>query len=475
MPPSASGSASAAIAVRLVGTGLTALVSLGTTAVILRHLGLADSGRYFAAVGFVLVLFAVSDQNLASVALRDSSGQAVSRSQADHTQRTILGFRLAAWTLMWGVASISIVLARVVENATFASLTVYVWITSLIVVGAMQVPAQTRMRQYRTAALLFVQGGVSLAAALWLAHIDAPLWPFLGVQVPGLLVCLIFLLRDPEATSAARPIINREVVGDLLRSNRSLWLATVFAVLANRAPVPLTLWLGGDDEAGILGAGFRVADSIESLAPLCMVVLLPMITRRAERSPRELARTLALVSGVMLPLGVAVGGAFGLWGHRLVEFMGGPQFADLDGVCRSLGLFLLFAFAAQPANHILLATRRHRALLITCAASAAVLAAAMLATVAQWGATGAAASLAGSFAVMAALSVSSLWSGMLNNERRRVVLPLLCASVMVTPTIAFAPPVLGTVLCAAVVLFLAAYGWSMHARPKRVNVGGPPA
>lgn len=389
-------SATRAIGLRLAAyAGVTGL-SLITTGFVLRYLGADGAGYYFSGIAIALVTFSVSDQNIASVALRDAAVTEDGSSKQTAALREVLGFRLVSFSLA------SIPMAALLYSVGIAPFArsyalILMWIYLLITVSSLQIPAQSSMRQARASALLLVQSAATLLVAFSIARFALEPYLVFGAQIPGLCISTVVLLADRKARAVIRPTFAPRAVLAIVRRNAVLGAATGLAVISNRLSPVLISAVGGNSAAGQFGAAFRLADAIESLAPLVISVLLPVLAQSNAQSTAALSVRLWKLSWCVLPVGVAAGGIFATVGGSALAFLGGAEFEDLDGTCQALGCFIILAFAVQPMNYVLLAASRYRSLLAAAFAAAIVLLVLTPVLTASHGAAGGASALALSF------------------------------------------------------------------------------
>jgi O-antigen/teichoic acid export membrane protein len=414
---------------------------------LLRALTPAEAGTYFATLALGLVVFSVADLNLGSVALAEASkDQSESEGGGRSSLSDLLGARALTWTLAWGVvATVAVLVSDFVSLA--AALIIYLWLLLVIVTGIQQVPLQVELRQGLISSLLVVQAVLALGAVTLLASVDAPVWSYLSVQLPGLLLSSVVLALKTRAEPRLRPALHLGRTVAILRTHWLLGVATVLGVVTNRLGPLLTLWVAGRVEAGRYGAGFRLADALEAIAPLLMSVSLPLFARTDQSGALESARLLRQVLAGMITVGILVGCALAIWGGHVLPVLAGSEYAGLHGLFGALGFFIAAAFLLQPLNYFHLAGRRYRPLVAGAATGCLVLIVTTIWWAGAWGAVGAAwatAAAFASFAVLSALAAARVAEG-------RLLAVLIAKGLLIAGlcfTIALAPwhPVVQTVL-----------------------------
>lgn len=394
---------------RIAGYVAGVLVTVGSAAVLLRHLGVEDSGRYVLVLSIVTLAGGVTDAGLSSIGVRELS----LRSGADRRRfmRNLLGLRIA-FTLAGIALACLYALGAGLGEALVAG-------TAIAGAGVL---AQNLQSTYATSLMAELRLGwvtvIDLArqvataiAIVALAAAGAGLVPFFVVAPAAGLLALALTARLVRGSVPLRPAAEREQWRELLAQTLPFALAAAVGAIYFRLAILLVDLLSTDRQTGLFGASFRIVEVLVVVPQLMLSAALPIFSRAARDDAERLRYGLGLVAQASLIAGGAVAVGLVLGAPVAIDVVAGPDFDGAEPVLRLHAVALLFSFLAAPAGYALLSLRRHREILIMNAAALASLVAALAILVPVDGARGAAvatvigeAVLAGSGALLVARS-----------------------------------------------------------------------
>jgi O-antigen/teichoic acid export membrane protein len=390
---------------RLGGYGLGMLATVVSSAVVIRHLGLIDTGHFTTVTALVTIVAMVSDLGLTGIAVREYA--AGPRSDGRRFLRNLLGIRM------------TIALSGLVIAVLFGLLVGYpaVMVAGTVIAGAgmvvfvaqdgCSIPLQVSLRFGWVAALqLAIQVGVAIEAVL-LALAGAGLLPFFALQLPVVVPALVVTAVVGGRDSRLVPMIDtqewRQMVGRILPYSAAVVLSVVYFQIAQI----MVSVLSSSAETGYFGVSFRVLAAFTTLPPLLVSTSLPLLARAArddaerfDYASRKLAETMMIVGcGLALALFLAAGFA--------IPLIAGPGFGPSVDVLRTLAIALLGTFVIGARGYGLLSLDRLRAMLVSNGIALTVVIAAGVPLISAYGAEGGAIAMV---AAELALALCYEWS-----------------------------------------------------------------
>ncbi|MGC2374225.1 MAG: polysaccharide biosynthesis C-terminal domain-containing protein [Solirubrobacteraceae bacterium] len=444
---------------RLGGYALGALATVASSAVVIRHLGVIDTGHFLTVTALLAIVATVSDLGLTGFAVREYSTGA--RSSGRRFLRNLLGIRLV---LALGGLSIAVLFGLLVGYPVVMVLGTVIagfGMVFLVVQDGCAIPLQVGLRFGWVAGLqLAIQVGVAIEAVL-LALTGAGLLPFFALQLPIVIPVLFATMVVGGHDSRLVPSLDtqewRRMVGRILPYSVAVVLSVVYFQIAQ---VMVSL-LSSPVETGYFGVSFRVLTALTLLPPLIVSTALPLLARAArddaERfnyASRRLAETMML-AGCGVALALFLGASFA------IHVIAGPGYGHSVEVLRILAVALLGTFVISARGYALLSLDRLRAMLVCNAIALIVVLAGGVPLISAYGAKGAAIAL-----VAAELTLGLSYEQTLAHKRSELRLDLgfvvraaaatllagAVASVLALPSVAAA--VLGFAIYVAALLAL---------------------
>jgi O-antigen/teichoic acid export membrane protein len=351
-------------ALRTVGFGVVNLLGVLSSVVLLRHLGVADFGRY----GTVIALVAIAS-GLADAGLNMTGSRELALLPRGPDRRRLLGALLGVRLVLLAVAALAALAFAVVAGYDSEMLVG----TALTAAGALLVGAQSTMalplvvdlRNGLVTLSEILKQAILVVGVVILAVAGAALTPFFAVQVlvgVGALLVVPFLVARADL---AWPSLSRESVRRLAIVALPVALASIVTAFYVRTLIVLASLLTSEYETGLFVTSARIMEMIGGVALLVVGVILPVATVAARddrgRLRYVLASTtkLALLGGGVLALTVAVAA------RPIVVLLGGQEFAPAASVLRLqapvvLTIFLVYAWTA------FLVADGHRRALVRC-------------------------------------------------------------------------------------------------------------
>jgi O-antigen/teichoic acid export membrane protein len=346
---------------RLLGYGLMVALSVLSTALLTRHLGVASFGSYTTVLSLVAVVAYATDAGMSAVGVREFAVR--TGSERDVLMSDLLGLRLALTAI--GVLLVSIfALAAgyppaLLGGAVLASLGT----VALVVQHTHTIPITAELRIGTLSALDLARQVLSVAMIVALVALGAGVLPLLGVVLAANLA-----LIAPTA-SLARHRVSLRVRLDphawlaLTRLTVSFSLASAVGVLYVYTAQIITSLVASQHQSGLFAASFRIFVVIAGIPSLLVSGALPLLARAARDDRQRLSYALGRIFEVSLILGVAAALATLGGAQFMIAVVAGPKYAASAGVLQVQGLALVATFVLAGWSYALLSLKRYRGVL----------------------------------------------------------------------------------------------------------------
>jgi len=346
---------------RIAGYVAGVLLSVGSAALLFRHLGVEDGGRYVTVLSIVALFGGVTDAGLATIAVRELSARP--GADARTVMRNVLGLRIALTSVAL-LAAVGFSAIAGYERAMVAG-------TALAGVGLLLQSTQLTLGSSLIASMRFgwitaldlARQAITVALIVALVIAGASLLPFLALSIPAgaaVLVATAWLVRR---STPLLPAFDRAAWRRLLRDVLPYAAATAVTAVYFRVAIILVSLISSSEQTGYLGASFRVVEVVVGVPQLAVGAAFPIFARAAgrdeERFGYAIQRVLdaSAVFGGLVVVGLVVGAPF------VIRVVAGPDFAPAADVLRIQSVGLFASFIAAVWGYALLGLRLHRRLL----------------------------------------------------------------------------------------------------------------
>lgn len=368
------------------------LLSVASAALLFRHLGVVDSGRYVTVVSLVAIAQGLTDAGISALGIRELSVR--DGAARERLLRAIAGLRM--------LLTFAGVLAAVGFSALAgygATLTLGTAIAGLGLMvsnhqATLAIALQARLELVWVAVADMLRQIATVAAIVALVVAGAEILPFFAIPILASGVALAYTAAKLRAHTAIRPSIDTEEWRRLLRDTIPFAVATAVYALYFRIAIILLSLVSSEEELGYFGAAFRIVEVLVLVPGLAISAVFPILARAGRDDSERLAyavdRTFAAALGFggALAIGLLAGAPFA------IDVVAGARFAPAAGVLQILAVALAAAFVSQAFGYALLSIRKHGAILAINLISLAAAAALTLLLAADHGARGAAVAVA---------------------------------------------------------------------------------
>jgi O-antigen/teichoic acid export membrane protein len=348
-------------AVRIAGYGLGVAVSVGSSALLLRHLGVVATGDYVTIMSLVALAGGVTETGLAAMGVRELSTLAPGVSRGFF--RSLSGLRLV------------FIVAGVLVAVAFAGLSQYsatmVLGTLLAGGGFVLVTTQTTymlplLAQLRLNWVTAIEGvrqlGTAAAIAV-LALAGAPLLPFWAATIPAGVAATALAALLIRRSMPLLPAFDRVVWRPLLRRTLPYSLAAAVGAIYFRLAILIMSHVASAQQTGYYGASFRIIEVLFVVPQLLVGSTLPIFARAARDDRQRLDYALGRTFDVCLLLGLAVGLSLITGASFIIAVIAGPKFTPAVDVLRIQGFALIATFVGALLGYALLSLGRYREVL----------------------------------------------------------------------------------------------------------------
>jgi len=374
-------------ALRVVSFAAGSLFAIAAGAILFRHLGVVDTGRYTTALSLGALVTGFTDLGLTAVGIRELATH--EGEQRARLARNLLGIRLALTIV--GVALVT----AFAFIAYGALLGVGVLITGAGVLVAnvqatLAVPLMAGLRLGWVSALDFGRVLVTTALVVLLVLLGANLLPFLAAPAIAALCVLVPTALIVRTDIPLLPAFELRRWRALLGPVLTYSLAVAASTLYFRIAIVLVSLLASGAQLGYFSLSFRIVEALFAIPGLLVGAAFPIFARAARDDPARLGYALSRVFEVSLIVGAWISLMLAVGAPLAVALIGGGRFAPAAPILAIAALGLGGAFVNAVWAYGMLSLHLHRLILAVALGSVAALVAVVAVLVELDGARGAA-------------------------------------------------------------------------------------
>lgn len=345
-------------------------LSVISTAVLTRHLGVSRFGQYTTVLSLVAVVAVVTDAGMANIGIRDYA--ILDGPKRDALMRDLLGLRVVL-TLLGVALTVAFAIAAGYDQALLlGALVASLATVALVYQHTLSIPLSVQLRLGTLSGLELTRQALLVGGLVLLAALGAGVFPLLAVTLLanlGVVLPTAVLVRGRIST---RMSLHPRAWPPLLRATVAFSLATaVGAIYVYTAQITTSL-VTTHHQTGLFAVSFRVFVVSVNVPALLVSATLPVLARAARDDHVRLAYALkrifqmALIGGVGGALALSTGSGF------VVSVIAGHRYAAAAPVLAVQSIALVGTFVAAGWSFGLLALRMHRPLLLANLAAMAV-------------------------------------------------------------------------------------------------------
>jgi O-antigen/teichoic acid export membrane protein len=388
-----------------------ASVGLGVVAAALmtRHLGVVDFGRYVTVVSIVTVAIGLSDVGMSNIGVREYSVR--EGGERDRTMKNVFGLRIAltgvAAVLAMGFAVIADY-PRVMVVGTLVATLGFVLTT---LQHSLAVPLSAGLRLGWVASLeVLRQAGLVLAVVV-LVLSGAGLLAFLAAPIPASVLVLAVTAWLVRRSIPFVPAFDPRAWGRLLRIVLPYAAASAVGAVYVSLVVIVTSLVASQQETGYFSAAFRVFSVLSAIPGLLITSAFPVLARAARDDRERLRYALQRLWETSLVLGAGLAALTAVGAPVAIQVVAGSDYEPSASVLRIQAGALFASFFIAIWGYALLSLAAYRSLLVANAVALVLAGGLALAFASEYGADGAAvATLVGEVGLAVALGLQLMRS-----------------------------------------------------------------
>ena len=419
-------------------------------ALLFRHLGVVDAGRYTLALSLGALVTGLTDLGLTAIGMRELATLEGERRARMAT--SLLGIRI----VLTSIGVLAVTVFAFLAYGTLLAIGVLIAGAGVLLTSVqttLAVPLMAGLRLGWVSALDLARVIVTTALIVLFVVLDARLLPFLATSVVGAAIVLIPTAILARGNIPLRPSFQFAQWRELLKPILAYSLAVAAATLYFRLALVIVSLLAGDQELGYFSLSFRIVEILFVLPGLLVGAAFPIFARAARDDPARLGYALSRVFEVSLIVGAWIALSLAAGAPLAIAIIGGPSFESAAPILAIHGLALGATFVNAVWGFAMLSLHMHRTILLLSVASLAALAVTVTGLVMLDGARGGAIGTAAVEVGVTVLSAALLVRGRPHLRPRLAIVPkvALAALLGAAPMLATGVPVAGRVVLCGVV------------------------
>jgi len=349
--------------IRAAGFGVGILFGLGTSALLLRHLGVVDYGKYGVVAALLGLVLALSDGGLTTIGARELSvardGEARTR-----TASTLMALRLVTTT---GGVLIAIAFAAIAYSSelTLGAALVGFSVVLISMQAMATVPLLVTLRIAPLTGFEILRHALTFVGVLVLVLAEAGLTWFFVLQIPIAALLLVLTLLYVRRTIKIGIRANRGDVVHLARETLPLAIASTTIVLYGGAMVIIVSLLASAYETGLFVTSSRIMEVVVGLPGLMIALALPILSVASATNHNRLRDAIQLMTELGLIVSTLVAVTLALSASSLIQLIGGAAFAEASPILQVQAFAIVGVFLSQTLQNALISLRRQRSLVLT--------------------------------------------------------------------------------------------------------------
>lgn len=387
--PEAGGLVIRGTAVRVAGYCIGILIGLAVSVLLLRHLGVAEFGRYVTVTALLGIVAGVTDAGLTAVGARELSLR-TSAAERDRVLGSLIALRLIITPVGVALAVGFAVVAG--YDGTLVAGTVLGGLGVILVnlQATAMTPLAVELRLRRLTCVEVLRNVVTLTGVFLLVVAGATLLPFFAVQITVGVVVLAVTPTVLGRGARLRPTLDWPMWRQLARDALPVAVALAMNVIYFRVLVVEMSLIAAEDQVGFFATSFRTIEVLLTLPVVILSTALPVLAVAHDADRERLRYGVQRLTEIAVLVAIPVILALAIPATPLVQLLGGSQYAGAGQVLTVQSLSLLALFLGQAWQIVLIAMRLQRGVAIANAVALAAVMALGVALIPAYGALGAA-------------------------------------------------------------------------------------
>lgn len=284
--------------IRAGGYVASAIVSLLSVSLLIRHIGVVDFGHYVTVVSLVTLAATLSDAGLTTLAIREYTVR--EPSQRDRLMANLLGLRLVLTVIgVLGAAAFATV-AGYETRLVIGTLVAGAGILLVVVQGTYAVPLTSMLRLGSVTALDLARQIATTALTVALVIAGGTLLGFLALPIPVGFAVLIVTQWLVRGQMPMTPRADLDEWRALLKSIVPIALAVTVAAIYFRVTIIVMSLVASEQQTGYYASAYRVLEVVVLLPGLIVGSVFPVLARAARDDTSRLTYAVQRLSEVMM-------------------------------------------------------------------------------------------------------------------------------------------------------------------------------
>ena len=277
-------------AIRVVGYASGVLLTVASAAVLFRHLGVDDSGRYLTVIALTSIVTSVTDIGLTTIGMRELAVRAENEKRI--LMRDLLGIRLVLATTGVAAAGAFGLIAGYDDEMVAGIFLAGIGVIAVTVQATLSIALMVQLRLGWVTVLDLIRQALLVAGIFALVAADAGIVPFLALAGPTAAVSLLLTAWVVRGTVPLVPAFHVRRWRVLLREVLPFAAATIIAAVYFRASLIVLGLVSTETETGYFGAAFRITEVLLFLPNLMVGAAFPIFASAArdDRRPARVRR-----------------------------------------------------------------------------------------------------------------------------------------------------------------------------------------
>lgn len=451
-------------------------LSVGSTAVVTRHLGAVGFGEYTTAFSVASMIWLVADGGMANLGIREYS--LLSGGERSAMMATLLGLRLALATGGIAVSVVFAVVAGYHREMVLGVLAVSAATLPLVVLHTYTIPLTSELRLTTIALLDLARQGAWVAGLILLSYLGGGLLSLLLVTPVAYFVVIPLsaavcrgraILRARFSLSQWKAMVGPTAMFSLASAVAAIYIYTVQIV---------TGLVTTGYQTGLFSVAFRIVVTSTAIPGLIGSAVMPVLSKAARDNHAQMSYVTARFMEVSLAAGVGLALILSAAGPFVVSVVAqSHSFRPAGAVLTVQSFALVGSFTSAPSSFALLSLGNYRRLLVSSAVALVVTLVVTTILAHSHGAKGAAVSMiVGEIVTALAMFGSLAWRrpGFLPDLRRML---RLLATAIPTAAVVFLLPAPSVARAALASVVYAVLLLAFRALPEEVlaTLRKPPA
>lgn len=452
---------------RVVGFGLGVGLSVIAAALLIRHLGPADFGRYTAVIAVVTILAALAEAGMTNIGVREYS--VLPPGDREQFVRGLAGLRLTTTCVGALAAVVFALVAGYNREMVIGSALVGLGFVVYAVQASWLVPLQARLRLGWVTVLELVRQAVTVAAIALLVLWGASLIPLFGVTAIASVVALLATVPLVRRLVPLMPTLRGTEWRRLLRLTVPFAAANAVGSVYIYLAVVLLSLVSTEQQTGFFSASFRIYVVLGAIPGLIVASAFPILARAARDDDTRLAYALDRLWQILLLLGAGIALCTAVGAELAIDVVAGEDFSASAPVLQIQALALFAAFLVAVWGFALLSLSLYRSILVANALALAISVLLTLTLAPTYGAEGAAVA---NVVAETALGTGYAFFLLRGRPDLRVslgIVPRILAALVLAGLVLLVPGLSGAARLLAVAGVYAAGVWLLRAIPAEVG------